>query len=366
MTIALNTMALNFNQTTDLVSYVGHKRSVLIEGHMGVGKSSLLPYIVKKLGSEYTGFYFDCTTKDVGDITIPVIQEIDESGQFVRFVTNEELGAHTGKPVIIMLDEFGKSNRSVQNALTRLILEHKVGMRELHPKSIVFAVTNLGAENVGDLMEAHKRNRFISVRMTKPTAEDWIVDFGVPNGLHTAVLGFANEYKSMFDSFEDVQDPDDNPYIFHPREERAAFVTPRSLHACSDILQQEDKLDHHTLKAALVGAIGLRGGTDLMAFVSMVGQLPSLDSIKQDPMGALVPTSAGPVIMTVTKALQGMDRELITPWMKYLERLAIEPQTLFGRSAMHNDYKQRKIVTQNELFGEWSRNNAHLFTVDKI
>ena len=118
---------------------------------------------------------------------------MDKSGKFVRFVTNEELGAHTNKPVIIMLDEFGKCNRAVQNALRRLMLERKIGAYTLHKDSIVFATTNLGAENVGDVMEAHKRNAIISVRMQKPTAKDWIVNFGLPNDLHPAVLGFARE-----------------------------------------------------------------------------------------------------------------------------------------------------------------------------
>ena len=371
MTVAaLNTMALNFDQTSNLICRIGHKRTILAEGHMGIGKSSMLSAIgriLKELKSkDYLLCYCDCTTKDVGDIMIPVIHEIDDSGKFVRFVTNEELGAHTGKPVVIMLDEFGKCNRAVQNALRRLMLERKIGSYTLHPDSIIFATTNLGAENVGDLMEAHKRNAIISIRMTKPTAEEWIINFGVPNNLHTAVLGFANEYPQIFQSFDDVKDPADNPYIFHPREERLAFITPRSLHACSDVLAEEEHLDKQTLQAGLVGAIGIEGGMKLMSFVSMVGQLPSLDSIKQDPMGAVVPHQSAPIIMTVTKVLGAMDRELIAPWMKYIRRLTLEAQSFFGRSALHRDYKQQKIVTQSAEFGEWSRENAQMFTADKV
>ena len=189
--MALANLNLNLEQTADLVTHVGPKRTVLVEGHMGTGKSSLLSIITNNLNAKkkpddepsdsttgvnyttnYTAFYCDCTTKDVGDIMLPVISEVDKSGKFVRFVTNEELGAHTNKPVIIMLDEFGKCNRAVQNALRRLMLERKIGAYTLHEDSIVFATTNLGAENVGDVMEAHKRNAIISVRMQKPTAND--------------------------------------------------------------------------------------------------------------------------------------------------------------------------------------------------
>ena len=138
------------------------------------------------------------------------------------------------------------------------------------------------------------------------------------------------------------------------------------MHACSDVLEEEEYLDKQTIQAALTGAIGLRGGMDLMAFVSMVGQLPSMDSIKQDPTGTVVPTQSAPIIMTVTKGLGAMNRELIDPWMKYLNRLPREAQAFFGRSALHKDYKQQKIVTQSAEFGEWSRQNAQMFTADKI
>ena len=386
--MALGNLNLNLEQTAELVTHVGPKRTVLVEGHMGTGKSSLLGIIAnnlnakkqetesaaeteteteapKKSGVKYTAFYCDCTTKDVGDIMLPVIHEVDQSGKFVRFVTNEELGAHTNKPVIIMLDEFGKCNRAVQNALRRLMLERKIGAYTLHEDSIVFATTNLGAENVGDVMEAHKRNAIISVRMKKPTAEDWIVNFGFLNDLHAAVLGFAKEYPQIMDSFEDVS-PEDNPYIFHPKEVRAAFVTPRSLHTASDILKTcEGVVDKFTLQAALMGAIGPRAGADLMAFVTMVGQLHSIDDIKRNPEGLDVPSSSAAVIMTVSKVLGAMDSQLINPWMKFLRRLPKEAQAMFARSALKDSYKHNRIVTRSEEFSTWVRDNASLFMSDR-
>ena len=92
--------------------------------------------------------YFDCTTKDLGDITIPDIMRVEDGSGFVRYLTNEELGVHNDKPVILMIDEYGKANPAVKNALLRLLLERKIGSYTLHPDSIVFATTNLGAEGV--------------------------------------------------------------------------------------------------------------------------------------------------------------------------------------------------------------------------
>jgi len=42
---------------------------------------------------------------------------------------------------------------------------------------------------------------------------------------------------------EDVANPEDNPYIYHPRSTRTAFVAPRSLEAASDWLKIRDQFD---------------------------------------------------------------------------------------------------------------------------
>ena len=124
-------------------------------------------------------------------------------------------------------------------------------------------------------------------------------------------------------------------------------------------------MDKLTLQAALMGAIGARAGADLMAFVTMVGQLHSIEDIKRDPEGLDVPTSAAAIIMTISKVLGAMDSQLINPWMKYVKRLPKNPQAMFARSALKNSYKHHRIVTRSEEFSTWVRDNATLFIGDK-
>ena len=235
MTNQAHTMyRLTLDQTIEVIKKGGHQRTVLAQGDMGTGKSSMLRELDAALPN-HRAFYFDCTTKDLGDIMIPKMKELD--GQdFVRFATNEELGLHHQGPVIIMIDELGKANPMVQNALLRLMLERKVGSSELHPDSIVFATTNLGAEGVGDMLKPHARNRITVVTVKKPSHMDWI-EWGINNDIDHSLLGWVKDNPQVFQSFEDVADPDENPYIYHPRSQRAAFVTPRSLEAASDWLK---------------------------------------------------------------------------------------------------------------------------------
>ena len=69
-------------------------------------------------------------------MTIPDLMHMDDGSGFVRYLTNEELGVHTNKPVILMLDEWGKCNPAVLNATLRIVQEGKIGSYTFHPDSV--------------------------------------------------------------------------------------------------------------------------------------------------------------------------------------------------------------------------------------
>ena len=352
---------VTLDETTDMIAALGHKVTVLAQGDMGTGKSSILKTLAARLPN-HTACYFDCTTKDLGDLMIPKMKDLD--GQdFVRFGTNEELGLHLKKPIVIMIDELGKANPMVQNGLLRLMLERKMGSYELHPDSIVFATTNLGAEGVGDMLRPHARNRITVVTVKKPGHMDWI-EWGINNGIDHTLLGWCKDNPQIFQSFEDVSNPDDNPYIYHPRSQRAAFVTPRSLEAASHWLKVRNKLNDVSLTAALMGTVGDRAAMDLMAFVRLAEDLPSLDSIKKDPLNAKVPASAAAVCMVVYRTLASIEADWIDNWMVYLGRLDPEAQGLFANGVRAPRYAKQGLVMTNKSFTAWARAKSYLFAAD--
>ena len=367
MSYAQAMYALSLEQAKELILSIGWLRTVLLQGHMGTGKSSLLDEIAEAL-PDHIACFFDCTTKDLGDITIPNIAKLDDGTGYVTYLTNEELGAHNNKPIILMIDEFGKANPAVKNALLRLILERKIGSYTLHPDSIVFATTNLGSEGVGDLLPAHARNRITVVETKKPDAMEW-VEWGIGNGVDHTILGWVKDNPQVMQDFRDVPNPDDNQYIFHPKAvDRAAFCTPRSLHAASDILQNREGLDDNTLTAALMGTIGTRAAMDFMAFLKLADQLPSLESIKTDPDNATVPTSASATCMVVFRSLSTVERDWMDAWMTYMLRLGTEFQSLFANGVRSSKYDKAKqsMVMQNKQFTQWAMDNNYMFAADKV
>jgi len=358
----LETFALNHNQIVDAILARGTNVTLLIEGHMGIGKTSLLHMLADEL-PEHTPMYFDCTNKDVGDISIPKMKE-DNDTDYVRFAPNEEFGIQHGKPVLLMLDEFGKANRAVKAALTRVILERMVGQYKLPEGSIVFATTNLAGEGVGDELLAHQSDRVTRVRMRKPTADEWI-EWGINNSVHPTVLGWVKENPHVLQSYEDVANPADNPYIFHPREKRAAFVTPRSLAMASQWLHDKDNIDDQTLTAMLIGTVGMRAALDMSAFIKLADQLPKLKDIKDSPETAPVPTSAAAICMVVYRTLATIEADWVSAWMTYMGRLDPEAQGLFANGVRAPKYNKQSVVMTNKQFSAWAMNNSHMFSADK-
>jgi hypothetical protein len=362
-------------QATNMIRLAGHQNTTLMQGHMGTGKSSML----KKLSSmlpTHKAVYFDCTTKDLGDITIPKIGADGATGNnFVQYVPNEELGLHLDGPIILMIDEYGKANPAVKTSLLRLMLERKLAGYTLHPDSIVFATTNLGSEGVGDLLPAHARNRITVLRVRKPTVVEWIEDFALEAGVDPIVLSWVTENPHVFASFEDVVDPKDNEYIFHPKAAgRVSFVTPRTLELASNWLKQREHMSSHELTAALIGTLGQRAASDLAAYVTVALDMPRLDEIKANPMTCRVPTNNSVVCMVVHRTLSNIERNWTDAWMDYMMRLPAEAQGMFAnavRRSVEKDAngkpKSKRLmeVFTNKKYMDWSLKNNHLFASDK-
>lgn len=337
--------------------------TILLEGDMGIGKSSILKSLAADM-PDYTPIYFDCTTKDLGDLMLPMLKNLDGS-DYVRFATNEELGLHlNGRKIILMIDEYGKANPAVKNGLLRLMQERQVGPYKLHPDSIVFATTNKGNEGVGDIIPPHGRNRITVLRTRKPTNMEWI-EWGINNGIDYALLGWCKDNPHAFQSFEEVAKPEENPYIFHPRAAgRVSFITGRSLEKLSHILKKRKLLGDDLAMSMAIGTVGGPAATAIMAHVRIGDQLPSLQSIKDDPSTARVPTSAAAICMVVYRALASIDRDWVDAWMTYMDRLDKEAQGMFANGVRAKVYSKKAIVMTNKLFTQWAKNNGHLFSAD--
>lgn len=390
---------LSLRQAANLITTIGRKRTVLLQGPMGSGKSSVLSNILEQLNrtrttdtdtdtdadtdippTKYTAVYLDCNTKvDSGDLFMvqygseEYVDEADggrKTRQTKTFLTvpHEELGLHLTTPIVLMIDELGKAHRSVKLAMLRLMLERKSAGYNLHPDSIVFATTNVATEGLGDLLQAHELDRIIPIQTRNPTNIEWMEDFAIGAGIDPSVMSWAKEHPELFHDFRMYDNAEGNAYIPHPRRPGGGKgVTPRGLHAVSDVLKERAYMDTQTLKHAMAGAIGQRGALDLAAYVTLADQLPSLDQLKHSPDTAPVPTSASAIMMVVYRSLQVIDRSWVKPWMAYMDRLPKEAAAVFVAGVRHERYNpaQRAAVMNIVEYQDWCVANGHMFAKDK-
>ena len=354
--------AVNFGTTVSLAEAASLITSCpnnrfFLEGEPGIGKSSIMDALERHFGDAYAYAYFDCAQKDLGDIAMP---SIDRDRKVTEYFPNAVLQLQTGKPVIIMLDEFTKAPAPVQNMLHPLLEARnpRLGDIALPKGSIVFLTGNLSGEGLGDNVKAHTLNRVTRVRVRKPTADEWL-SWAVNNDIDPVVMAWVNQFPHAMESYLDGNQ-EGNPYIFNPKKMQGSFVSPRSLQLVSnDVLKQREQNSANAVLAAMIGTIGESGARDLHAFVEYQDQLPAWETVISNPKSATLPTSPGACAVMVFGAIAKIDRTTITPFMEYVERMASEWQAVFAVNIAKNPDKKQLAFTSTK-FRDWALNNVDI------
>jgi len=347
--------SVSLKEASDMIFTCGKEVSFMLQGRMGIGKSSLLTSLAQRLPN-YDPVYMDMTTKDLGDISgVPCIEEVN-GVKVTMFAPNSELRLQSDRPVLLMLDEFGKAMRPVQNTCLRLLLERKMGEHELPKGSIVFATTNLATDGVGDSIQAHARNRMSIVTVDSPTADEWC-EWAIDNDVAPEIISWVNQNPHSLASYDDPSQKE-NPYIFHPNKPTTAFVTPRSLTKASSIIKHRGLLGLNATIAGVAGCIGESAARDIMAYAELADKLPTWESIITYPEKAKVPSDsdAASSFITIYSAIARIERESFNAWMTYCKRLAKEYQAEFAMSVVKSNSK-RIIAISNREFIKWATEN---------
>jgi hypothetical protein len=357
---------LSFKQVANLIATVGDKRTVIVEGENGIGKTALHHYLktLPQFANHIAVDPIDCTQLSDGSVWMP---DLDREHGVSRELPNERFGVsktnqkgiNGSKPALIFLDEIAKAPQFIKNVLAPIIYDRRVGNYHLPEGSVVFCATNLAVEGLGDSIQAHLRNRLVFVKMRKPTMDEWINDYAVSAGVNANVLAFCHNFPMVFDSFLDYEKggkydgkdmSKDNGYIFNPRSTAVAYATPRSLVAASDILNAGDGvLDDDTLESALVGTVGATTAEALGSFIRFGRDICSLDRVLADPEKAPLSDNPTAQLVQVFQFVSRVDkREDAEQVVKYVWRMKAEMQSIFVNTVAQS---QRVVIyaTLNEF-----------------
>ena len=360
--------SVTLSQFANAIATVGDQVTIIGQGEPGIGKSAMLKVLAKRF-PEYATAYIDCTLLDLGDFALPYT--VEENGiRVTRFAPNARFQLQSDKPVIVMLDEIGKAMKAVKNVLLTLMNEYRIGDMTLPKGSIVFGTTNLSTDGVGDSLEAHARNRVCFTTVRKPHAgfnvdgsldpDSWGA-WAIENDIEPIVLAWVKQNPHCLESYTDPAQIE-NGLIYQPTKPQSAFVTPRSLEKSSHIVKQRHVLGDLVTQSLLAGTVGDKAAAEMQAFFTVVDKLPTWESIVADPKGAKVPGATDVIAkcMVVFSALTRVDDKSIDAWIDYAERLDLEWQAMFAKSAMKSSTKQ-SILTRNTKFKQWAIKNQWAF-----
>lgn len=363
---------LSSKQITALIKAVGPQRTVIVEGEFGIGKTSIHHALCRD--PHFAHFHkpkpIDCMQLSDGSIVMP---DLDRSRGVSRELPNERFGLsdenHAGvegsRPALICLDEIAKTRQFIKDTLAPLILERRLGNNQFVFGSIVWGATNLSEEGLGDHMEAHLRNRIIPVTMRKPTKVEWVQEFAVPAGIHETVIAAVEMYPMVFDSFTDYlkggkfsdkRIGEHNPYISNPANAgQGQVVTPRSLHAASDVIMKRGEFDDYTLQAALEGCVGAPFAANILSMIRFGDGLPSYERVVQDPAGAPLPSNPTAQIVQVQQFIRLVsDKDAAESVSEYVARMKGEMKSLFVNTVANSPKLQdfARSTTFNGLLAE--------------
>lgn len=340
---------LNANQTVSAIKAFGHRRTIVIQGENGIGKTAIF-HMLKHM-PEFKGHIavdpIDCTQLSDGSVWMP---DIDRERGVSSELPNERFGVHKGnhagidgaRPVMVFLDEIAKAPQYIKNYLAPVVYERRVGNYHMPEGSLVICATNLGIEGLGDNIAAHLRNRVTIVYMRKPTSDEWRQQYALPARIHEVIVGFAHEHPEAFDSFLDYEpggkyadkksELKSNGMIFNPREPQEAYCTPRSLSAASAIVEayMDGLIDDDTLEMSLDGTVGPATRANLAAYIRFGQQTIDVADIFADPEKALVSANPSVQFMQAMKLLRKVtDRPTANAASLYVTRLKGELQAMF-------------------------------------
>ena len=344
---------ITLQEAETLIATIGKDVTVHIKGQPGIGKSSLLNTLSAKFPT-HIPVYIDCADLDLGDLAMPAMNHETKT---TAFYPNERFSLHHGKPVIIMLDEITKANEPVKNMLLPVMLERRLGAVKFHPDSIVYSTGNLTTDAVGDSMKAHAKNRLTNVEVRNPNDEEW-VEWGMGNDIAPEVLAWVKQFPHCLASYKDDSQKE-NMYIYDPRKQQEAFVSPRSLAKASFIVKQREILGIPTTLSALTGTIGEAASRDMSAYFSLADGLPTKEAIYKKPNEAVVPTDPSAKVILIMRELMTIKKEDFDSWMTYLQRLPMEIQALFALNIMASERKQ--IAATNKTFTDWAIKHNQFF-----
>ena len=256
---------------------------VLIEGAPGVGKSDVVDHARRMA---------DCDLI----LSHPVVEDptnasglpwiVDGCATFLPFGQLRR-AMQADKPTVWFLDDLGQASPAVQASYMQLLLAREVNGKRISDHVTFLAATNRRTDRAGvsGILEPVK-SRFASIVELVPDVDSWC-EWALDNDVPPELIAFLRFKPDLLCKFVASNDLTNSP-------------VPRTWSHAARILKLN--LPSDVQHVALAGAIGEAAATELLAFLRLYAQLPSIDAILLTPATAPIPDNPS-ALYAITAAL---------------------------------------------------------------
>jgi len=305
-----------------LLALISERVPVHIWGASGVGKSQIVGQVSRYLNWQF----LDVRAVQLDPVDLRGLPRVfDDKTEWVppNFLPRSGKG-------ILFLDELTSAPQMTQAACYQLVLDRKLGDYELPEGWVVIAAGNPASERgVHFAMPRPLRNRFVHLDL-EPDFEDWC-RWAVIAGIRPEILAFLRFKPAL------LHDP-------NVTSDANAWPTPRAWEMASQVLngfarrQGNGLIGSSEIEARLLeGTVGSAATTELVAFLRLFRQLPSIDEILLTPETAPLPNEPSARIAIATALGRVLTDHSVGKGMKYLERMPVEMLVLAMRDAAARD-----------------------------
>lgn len=313
-----------------LIAAIAANITIMFEGDPGVGKTSVTSQVFKTLNADgrfthmvtLIGSTLDPT--DVGGFPV-----VGADGSFKR-VPIHQIKIASEHPTLVVLDEFSCAPKGVEATMLRLLLPDHDGIRwagdtPLHPDSYVLALSNPPEQAPGGFERSAPTTNRMGIFWFAPDYDEVRSYFNTVLGEGdsedpTSFAALARDFAATLAAKPDLLQ------IACPDSalEGAPWASPRGCEAgLRHMAALGPDATHEEQLAALSGSMGAHSAQAYLAIRKLREHLPTVDQIKTDPAGALVPDKPDHQIGALGLLQEVANRDVWAAWV-YAARLRPE------------------------------------------
>lgn len=325
-----------------LGALVDARQAAFVWGPPGIGKSDVIAQLAEQRGIELRDVRMNLMDPtDIKGFPAPDIKKGE-----MRWLPPDFLPRDPKSEGILFLDELNQAAPATQAAAYQLVLNRCVGDYKLPDGWSIVAAGNRQTDRANaQRMPSALANRFVHLQFETHLDDwcSWAIDKEVPTDL-ISFLRFKPDLLAPEGAFADGQH---------------AFPTPRSWSFVGKMMNSNLPADVEL--ELFKGTVGEGPAGELVSFLQICRELPSIDQVKMDPDGT--PVSTNPAInFAMAGALAAVATANAMPrFMKYVQRLPVEFQVCFIRDGVARSNKmsnaKEKIMASKE-FRDWSVKNG--------